>query len=64
MNAAPIVRDAHERLDGLGYPLGIYADEVCHGARIVCVADAYDTMTLPRVYPAVVNAFRRIIAGL
>jgi len=86
MNAAPIVRDAHERLDGLGYPLGIYADEVCLGARIVCVADAYDTMTRPRVFrdaitppeallelercsgtqfdPAVVNAFRRIIAGL
>lgn len=50
MNAAPIVRDAHERVDGLGYPHGIHADEVCLGARIVGVADAYDTMTRPRVF--------------
>src|SRR5512132_1416777 len=48
--AAPIVRHAHERMDGLGYPDGIHAAEVCIGARIVCVADAYDTMTRPRVF--------------
>ena len=48
--AVPIVRDAHERMDGLGYPRGIRAAEVSLGARIVCVADAYDTMTRPRVF--------------
>ena len=50
--AAAVVRDAHERLDGRGYPGGTRGDEVCLGARIVAVADAYDTMTraagLPR----------------
>jgi putative nucleotidyltransferase with HDIG domain len=45
-----IVREAHERMDGLGYPQGIRASEVSVGARIVCVADAYDTMTRPRVF--------------
>jgi response regulator RpfG family c-di-GMP phosphodiesterase len=49
-DAVSLVRDAHERMDGLGYPRGIHAAEVSLGARIVCVADAYDTMTRPRVF--------------
>jgi len=49
-SALPIVRHAHERMDGLGYPDGIHAGDVCVGARIVCVADAYDTMTRPRLF--------------
>jgi response regulator RpfG family c-di-GMP phosphodiesterase len=49
-DAAAIVRDAHERVDGLGYPRGLRADDVWIGARIVTVADAYDTMTRPRVF--------------
>lgn len=48
--AADIVRDAHERMDGLGYPNGVHASEVSLAARIVCLADAYDTMTRPRVF--------------
>jgi len=48
--SVPVVREAHERMDGLGYPHGIHAAEVSIGARIVCVADAYDTMTRPRVF--------------
>jgi response regulator RpfG family c-di-GMP phosphodiesterase len=49
-SAVPIVREAHERMDGLGYPHGVRAAEVSIGARIVCVADGYDTMTRPRVF--------------
>lgn len=48
--ASAVVRDAHERLDGLGYPRGVRAEEIWMGARIVTVADAYDTMTRPRVF--------------
>jgi response regulator RpfG family c-di-GMP phosphodiesterase len=48
--AVPIVREAHERMDGLGYPHGVHASELSIGARIVSVADAYDTMTRPRVF--------------
>ena len=48
--AADIVRDAHERVDGRGYPRGICSDALPLGARIVTVADAYDTMTRPRVF--------------
>jgi putative nucleotidyltransferase with HDIG domain len=48
--AAAVVRDAHERLDGRGFPRGSRDDEVWLGARIVAVADAFDTMTRPRVF--------------
>jgi HD-GYP domain-containing protein (c-di-GMP phosphodiesterase class II) len=48
--AADIVRDMHERMDGLGYPRGVRAADVDLGARIVALADAYDTMTRPRVF--------------
>ena len=50
LGAAAIVRDAHERVDGLGYPRGVRGDALPLGARIVTVADAYDTMTRPRVF--------------
>ena len=48
--AAPLVRDAHERVDGEGFPRGVGAESVALSARILGVADAYDVMTHPRVY--------------
>lgn len=49
-DAAPIVRDAHERMDGHGYPRGVPAESVSLAARILGVADAFDTITHPRVF--------------
>jgi putative nucleotidyltransferase with HDIG domain len=48
--AVEIVRHAHERTDGLGFPNGVRGVEIPLGARIISVADAYDTMTRPRVF--------------
>ena len=48
--AAELVRDAYERVDGLGYPNGTRATDVAIGARIIAVADAFDAMTRPRVF--------------
>jgi response regulator RpfG family c-di-GMP phosphodiesterase len=48
--AAELVRDAHERFDGLGYPNGTHASDVAIGARIIAVSDAFDAMTRPRVF--------------
>lgn len=48
--AAAVVRDAQERIDGLGYPSGSRGSAVWIGARVVAVADAYDTMTRARVF--------------
>ncbi len=35
----------HELLDGSGYPRGLKGDQIPLGARILAVANAYDTMT-------------------
>jgi HD-GYP domain-containing protein (c-di-GMP phosphodiesterase class II) len=48
----PIVRHAHERWDGLGYPDGLAGDDIPLGARIVFACDAYDAMITDRPYRA------------
>ncbi|MBC8318198.1 MAG: response regulator [Desulfobulbaceae bacterium] len=45
-----IVRHHHERLDGKGYPDGIYGDDIDLLTKIVTVADSYDAMTSKRAY--------------
>ncbi len=47
---APIVRHHHERWDGSGYPAGLMGDVIPFGARILSVADEFDTITSARVY--------------
>jgi putative nucleotidyltransferase with HDIG domain len=49
---APIVRHHHERWDGTGYPAGLKGDVIPFGARILAVADSYDTITGARLYRA------------
>ena len=48
--SAEIVRTHHERPDGQGYPLGLHAEDVPMGARILNVSDAFDAMTSDRPY--------------
>jgi cyclic di-GMP phosphodiesterase len=48
--AAELVRDAHERIDGHGYPNGTDASQASLGARIISVTNAFDTMTRTRVF--------------
>jgi len=40
----------HERLDGRGYPLGLAGDDIPEFARVIAVADAFDSMTTTRSY--------------
>jgi HD domain len=40
----------HERIDGRGYPMGLANDEIPEFARIIAVADAFDSMTSTRAY--------------
>jgi diguanylate cyclase (GGDEF)-like protein len=47
---APIVRAAHERPDGSGYPDGLQLAEIPICSRIIAVVDAYDAMTNDRSY--------------
>lgn len=46
------VRSHHERWDGRGYPDGIAGEEIPEGARLLAVAEAWDTMTQARAYRA------------
>ena len=45
--AAEIVLSHHEAYDGSGYPRGLRGDQIPVCARILAVADAYDSMTQP-----------------
>jgi hypothetical protein len=40
----------HERLDGRGYPMGLAGEAIPEFARIIAVADAFDSMTSTRSY--------------
>jgi putative nucleotidyltransferase with HDIG domain len=40
----------HEKYDGTGYPDGLTGNEIPLGARLLAVADAYDSMTSNRSY--------------
>jgi len=51
----PWIRHSHERMDGKGYPDGLAGDAIPLGARIIHVADAYDSMTSKRTYRAAMS---------
>lgn len=50
LHILPIVRSHHERIDGKGYPDGLKGEEIPLLARILCVADSFDSMTADRPY--------------
>ncbi len=45
-----LVRHHHEKYDGTGYPAGLKGDQIPLGARILSVADTYDSMVTDRPY--------------
>jgi diguanylate cyclase (GGDEF)-like protein/putative nucleotidyltransferase with HDIG domain len=45
-----MVRHHHEFYDGTGYPLRMEGEQIPHGARVIAIADAYDTITSERTY--------------
>jgi putative nucleotidyltransferase with HDIG domain len=66
---AEIVRAHHERIDGRGYPRGLRGAEIPPIARIVAVAEVYDTLTAPDTYRTPMNSFEalnelRRVAGM
>jgi diguanylate cyclase (GGDEF)-like protein/putative nucleotidyltransferase with HDIG domain len=49
-NVREMIKHHHEFFDGSGYPDQLENQRIPLGARIIAVADAYDTITSPRVY--------------
>ena len=62
-----IVLYHHERYDGTGYPQGLKGEGIPIGARLVAVADAFDTMTIDHSYRAALNveqAMDELVKGM
>jgi putative nucleotidyltransferase with HDIG domain len=49
-NVSRIILETHEGFDGSGYPRGLKGKEICLGAQIIAVADAFDVMVSRRPY--------------
>jgi putative nucleotidyltransferase with HDIG domain len=55
-----IVLAHHERIDGRGYPRGLKAEEIPEIAKIIAVAEAYDTLTAGDTYRTRVSSFEAL----
>ncbi len=65
--AREIVLYHHERYDGKGYPEELKGNNIPIGARLVAVADAFDTMTTDHSYRAALSeekAISELIEGI
>ncbi|HEX8398461.1 MAG TPA: diguanylate cyclase [Pyrinomonadaceae bacterium] len=62
----PTVLHHHERWDGAGYPEGLCGEEIPITARVLAIADSYDSMREPRSYRPALDrdeARRTLLAG-
>jgi putative nucleotidyltransferase with HDIG domain len=57
---ADIVRAHHERPDGRGYPSGLTGDEIPDIAKIIAVAEVYDTLTASDTYRSRKSSFEAL----
>lgn len=57
---AEIVLAHHERIDGRGYPNRLRGDEIPAAARIIAVAEVYDTLTAHDTYRTPVSSFEAL----
>jgi HD-GYP domain-containing protein (c-di-GMP phosphodiesterase class II) len=48
--AVDVAFNHHERMDGKGYPRGLFARELSEYSRIISIVDAFDAMTSDRCY--------------
>lgn len=44
--AATMVRQHHERLDGRGYPAGLKSEMICSGAKLIAIVDTFEAVIL------------------
>ncbi len=57
---AEIVLSHHERIDGRGYPNGLPGEEIPEIAKIISVAEVYDTLTAADTYRTRMSSFEAL----
>jgi putative nucleotidyltransferase with HDIG domain len=57
---AEIVLAHHERIDGRGYPNGLLESEISEIAKIISVAEVYDTLTASDTYRTRMSSFEAL----
>ncbi len=62
--ARQIVHQHHERVDGQGYPDSLTGDRICDGAKVLAIADTFDSMTHQRPDRKHKRPFLRAVAEI
>jgi HD-GYP domain-containing protein (c-di-GMP phosphodiesterase class II) len=62
--AALIVAQHHEMPDGEGYPKGLKADQICPGAKILAIIDAFEAVMLKHINRGKNRSVLRAIAEI
>jgi putative nucleotidyltransferase with HDIG domain len=57
---AEIIHTHHERLDGRGYPAGLEGERIPEVAKIIAVAEVYDTLTAEDTYRVRMSSFEAL----
>ena len=59
-----IILQHHEHIDGSGYPHGIKDKEICDGAKIMAICDAFFSMTHSRLYGTTKRSLLRAVSEI
>lgn len=62
--AARMVAEHHEMPDGRGYPRGLTGDEICPGAQILAIVDAFEAVTLKHSHRGASRSLLRAVAEI
>lgn len=62
--AAKMVAQHHEMPDGGGYPLGLKIDDICPGAQVLAIVDAFEAVTLKQNQRGQSRSLLRTIAEI
>lgn len=60
--ASQMVEQHHERYDGGGYPCGLGQNAICHGAKIIAIADTFEAMSHARADGREKRPMLRVVA--
>jgi len=63
-DAARMVQEHHETPDGGGYPLGLKGPQICAGAKILAIIDAFEAVTLKHSHRGESRSLLRAIAEI